>query len=145
MYRLNRRLFVNLSFFRCLMLMHNLRKAWLVLRWKQLQRWDLVKKVHFCYSLPLKLIKMYIFYICQCGTCCTQRLVTWSNPNSAQLHSHKLIQCFCNNKYNVSFPGTYWHSLVGKPSDPSNTKFLSNFSLAFVQCQLLYCYPCVLI
>lgn len=71
MYWLNRMLLVNLFLFRCLMLMHSLRKAWLVLRWKQLQRWDLVKKVH--YSLPLKSIKIGICDICHCWTFSAQK------------------------------------------------------------------------
>ena len=31
---------------RCLMLMHNLRKAWSVLRWKPQQKWVQLRKVH---------------------------------------------------------------------------------------------------
>ena len=34
---------------RCLMLMHNLRKAWSVLRWKPQQKWVQLRKVH-CHS-----------------------------------------------------------------------------------------------
>ena len=54
---------------RCLMLMHNLRKAWSVLRWKPQQKWVQLRKVHcnLFHPVPVTEESFLVAHICQEG------------------------------------------------------------------------------